>query len=106
MLPSRSSGVAPDFNSSGKSAETSYTTDGGAGGVDLVDWYDSHKGSFWVYLAYDKYSNFGKDDLAYAHLGQYNELIEMFVSDFSYTVVKRGGSNHDFWNVSCTLEEV
>jgi len=106
MLPSRSSGVAPDFNSSGKSSEVSYTTDGGAGGVDLVDWYDSHKGSFWVYLAYDKYSNFGKDDLAYAHLAQYNELIEMFVSDFSYTVVKRGGSNYDFWNVSCTLEEV
>jgi hypothetical protein len=130
MLPSRSHGLNPSFNSSGKTSlineglrepgtdasfsqlpnvtiqNQEYTTDGGAGGVDLVDWYDSHKGSFWVYLAYDKYSNFGKDNLAYAHLGQYNELIEMFVSDFSYTVVKRGGSNYDFWNVSCTLEEV
>ena len=130
MLPSRSHGLNPSFNSSGKTSlideglrepgtDTSfaqlpnvtiqnqeYTTDGGAGGVDLLDWYDSHKGSFWVYLAYDKYSNFGKDNLAYAHLGQYNELIEMFITDFSYTVVKRGGSNYDFWNVSCTLEEV
>jgi hypothetical protein len=130
MLPSRSFGLNPEFNSNGKSSlinpgyrsdllssednlttrntlfAQQYTTDGGAGGVDIVDWYDSHKGSFWVYLAYDKYSNFGTDDLAYAHLSQYNQLIEMFVSDFNYTVVKRGGSNYDFWNISCTLEEV
>jgi hypothetical protein len=58
-----------------------------------------------VYLSYDKYSNFGKEDAAYGHLGQYNQVIEMFFSSFQYTVVKRGNSNYDFWNVSLTLEE-
>ena len=109
MLPSRSFALAPDFNSStGKSPNTSldYTSDGGAGGVELLDWYENHQGSFWVYLAYDKYSNFGKDNSSYGHLGQYNQLVEMFFSDFSYSVQKRGGSTHDFWNISVTLEEV
>jgi hypothetical protein len=112
MLPSRSYYLRPDFSqSTGKSEYANnrsqeYTTDGGAGGVDLVSWYENHKGSFWVFLAYDKYSVFGDDDAAYAHLGKYNQLIEMFISDFSYSVVKRGGTTHDFWNISVTLEEV
>jgi hypothetical protein len=111
MLPSRSFALAPEFNpSNGKPLvkeknSLEYTSDGGAGGVELLDWYENHQGSFWVYLAYDKYLNFGKDDADYEHLGQYNQLIEMFFSDFSYSVQKRGGSNHDFWNVSVTLEE-
>lgn len=116
MLPSRAFYMNPDFNSSGKSDMTGqrglpiypdgeYTTDGGAGGVELLDWYKNHKGSFWVFLAYDNYANFGKEDAAYGHLAQYNEIIEMFFADFSYTVERRGGSNHDFWNVSVTLEE-
>jgi len=111
MLPSRSFALAPEFNSStGKPLvkeknSLEYTSDGGAGGVELLDWYENHQGSFWVYLAYDKYSNFGKDDTGYGHLGQYNQLVEMFFSDFSYSVQKRGGSNHDFWNISVTLEE-
>lgn len=111
MLPSRSFALAPEFNpSNGKPLvkeknSLEYTSDGGAGGVELLDWYENHQGSFWVYLAYDKYSNFGKDDEDYGHLGQYNQLVEMFFSDFSYSVQKRGGSNHDFWNISVTLEE-
>jgi hypothetical protein len=111
MLPSRSFALAPEFNpSNGKPLvkeknSLEYTSDGGAGGVELLDWYENHQGSFWVYLAYDKYSNFGKDDTDYGHLGQYNQLVEMFFSDFSYSVQKRGGSNHDFWNISVTLEE-
>jgi hypothetical protein len=83
-----------------------YTVDRGAGGAELLDWYENHQGSFWVYLAYDKYTNFGKDDAAYGHLAQYNQIIEMFISDFSYSVERRGGTNHDLWNVSVTLEEV
>jgi hypothetical protein len=112
MLPSRSYYLRPDFSQeTGKSEyinnrSQEYTTDGGAGGVDLVNWYENHKGSFWVFLAYDKYSVFGDDDAAYAHLGKYNQLIEMFISDFSYSVVKRGGQTHDFWNISVSLEEV
>jgi hypothetical protein len=112
MLPSRSYFSVPDFNpTTGKSPHTGsnnleYTTDGGAGGVELLDWYENHQGPFWVYLAYDKYSNFGKDSKAYGHLAQYNQLIQMYFSDFNYSVVKRGNSNFDFWNISVTLEEV
>jgi hypothetical protein len=107
MLPSRSSSLAPSFDDNGRSSVSSngYTSDGGAGGVEILDWYDSHQGSFWVFLAYDKYSTFGKDDAAYAHLPQYNQIVEMFISDFNYSVEKRGASNHDFWNISVTLEE-
>jgi hypothetical protein len=116
LLPSRSYALRPDFETDtgdplqGKSpligGNQEYTVDGGAGGAELLDWYENHQGSFWVYLAYDKYPNFGKDDAAYGHLGQYNQIIEMFISDFSYSVERRGGTNHDLWNVSVTLEEV
>lgn len=112
MLPSRSYYVNPNYNqSTGISPyagdnSLEYTSDGGAGGVEILDWYENHKGPFWVYLAYDKYSVFGKDDVAYGHLPHYNQLIEMFISDFSYNVNKRGGSNFDFWDISVTLEEV
>lgn len=112
MLPSRSYAKRSNFaQTTGKSPylndnKLEYTTDGGAGGVDILDWYENHKGSFWVYLAYDKHSVFGTNDAAYTHLGQYNQLVEMFISDFSYSVVKRGGTTHDFWNISVTLEEV
>lgn len=110
MLPSRSFSLDPNFNTEGKSAlagsSQQYTTDGGAGGVDILDWYENHKGSFWVYLAYDKKSNFGTDDNSYAHLNQYNQLVEVFFADFNYSVVKRGSSNYDFWDIDITLEEV
>lgn len=83
-----------------------YTTDGGAGGAELLDWYERYTGSFWLFLAYDKYPNFGKAENAYTNLQKYNQVVEVFFSDFSYSVVKRGGSNYDFWNVSFSLEEV
>jgi hypothetical protein len=111
MLPSRSYASSPDFDSATAApavgAGEKYTTDGGSGGVEILDWYNSHKDSFWVYLAYDKYSNFSEEDEdRYSRLGQYNQIIEMYISDFNYSVQKRGGSNHDFWNISVTLEEV
>jgi hypothetical protein len=112
MLPSRGYSLRPDFNQqTGKSnyfnnRDAEYTTDGGAGGVEILDWYERHNGPFWVFLAYDKYSVFGSDDEAYGQLAKYNQLIEMYIADFSYSVVKRGGSNYDFWNISVTLEEV
>lgn len=107
-LPSRAFALDPNFDENGIPDADSfkYTTDGGAGGVEMLDWYEKHQGSFWVFLAYDKYSTFGNDDAAYAHLPHYNQVIEMFFSDFSYSVEKRGASTHDFWNISVTLEEV
>jgi len=111
MLPSRSYRTIPNFDSEGETAfygdrTSEFTTDGGAGGVALLDWYKANRGSFWVYLAYDNYSNFGTTTQAYDHLNKYNEVVEVFFSDFKYSVQKRGSTNHDFWNISLTLEEV
>ena len=109
-LPSRSYYQDAGFLSTGLSPEKNttneFTSDGGAGGVELLDWYENHKGPFWMFLAYDKYSNFGKDDADYSHLAQYNQIMQVYIADFSYSVVKRGGSNHDLWNISVSLEEV
>jgi hypothetical protein len=109
MLPSRAFSLDPQFNNSTGATTTSsltqYTVDGGAGGNELLDWYQNHTGSFYVFLAYDKKGNFAESG-QYEHLAEYNEVIEMFISSFDYTVVKRGGTNYDFWNVSVTLEEV
>jgi hypothetical protein len=88
------------------STRLQYTSDGGAGGVELLDWYEQHRGPFWVFLSYDKYSNFGKNKESFENLNKYSQAVEMYISSFNYSVVKRGGTNYDFWNVSVTLEEV
>jgi hypothetical protein len=112
MLPSRafafgeSEGIDQDGKINGitKMMRENYTTDGGAGGVEILEWYENNPGSFWVYLAYDRYSNFEEDK--YGKLGQYNEVYEVFFDSFDYSVQKRGGSNFDFWSISLSLEEV
>jgi hypothetical protein len=136
MLPSRSFATKPNFGTDGKPTATvpgdsngdktvsvgetipvtisanrfnkdqQYTTDGGAGGAEILDWYETHPGSFWVYLSYDKYPNFSKEDAGYQNLNKYSQIIEVFFSDFKYSVEKRGGSTYDFWNISFSLEEV
>jgi hypothetical protein len=124
MLPSRAYGTLPNFNQStglstyddstpNRNAEgtiytpaTQYTVDGGAGGVELLDWYENHTGPFWVFLSYDKHNNFGNNAGAYAHLQQYSQIVHMYISGFDYSIVKRGGTNMDLWNVSVSLEEV
>ena len=117
MLPSRSFKTGAAFNSTTGApgtfgfglptqADQQFTTDGGAGGVELLEWYKNHKGSFWVYLAYDKYSNFESGTDQYQKLQQYNQIVEVYITDFKYSVQKRAGLNHDFWNISVTLEEV
>jgi hypothetical protein len=119
MLPSRAHDTYAKFSSEGnadlvktvsRTNPLEFTTDGGAGGVEILDWYNNHKGSFWVYLAYDKYTNFENVtgtaiDERFNNINKYNEVVEVFFSDFSYSVVKRSGLNFDFWNVSLTLEE-
>jgi hypothetical protein len=111
MLPSRSFALNPSFDADGiseynRNNSMQYTTDGGAGGAELLEWYESHQGSFWAFLAYDNYKVFGSDDAAYAHLHQYNQVVEVFFADFQYSVQKRGSNTHDLWNISVTLEEV
>lgn len=114
MLPSRSySSFATFSQETGKptidlasGADQQFTTDGGAGGVDILNWYEKHTGSFWVYLAYDKYNAYGSSPRAFKQLAKYNQVVEMYIADFSYSVVKRGANNHDLWNVQVTLEEV
>jgi hypothetical protein len=122
-LPSRSHNFSPEFDATGTKSSRQvvvtptlsvpieeYTVDGGAGGVELLDWYENHKGSFWMFLSYDKHNNFSATDVdpeaEYKHLTQYNQVIEVYFSNFNYSVVKRGASNHDLWNISVSLEEV
>jgi hypothetical protein len=82
-----------------------HTVDGGAGGADLLEWYENHVGPFWVFLSYDKFGE--------GNLNRYTQVVQMYFSDFSYDVEKRGqawGSGtsvgYDMWNLSLSLEEV
>ena len=111
MLPSRGYSGLPNFNEStgvspSEGSKTEYTADGGAGGVELLDWYETHQGPFFMYLAYDKYTNLEGQTYEYTGLNRYNQIIEVYFADFNYSVVKRGATNHDLWNISVTLEEV
>jgi hypothetical protein len=113
LLPSRSYFINPDFTEAGvspyrKNKDIEFTSDGGAGGVEMLRWYETHTGPFWVYLAYDRYDNFdtqNDSEEKYFKLQQYNEIVEMYITEFSYSLEKRGGTNHDFWNISVSLEE-
>lgn len=111
MIPSRAYPSLARFDESTGSVQSGlvgleYTTDGGAGGVEMLEWYRQNKGSsFFLYLAYDNYKNPGNPDDSFNNLNKYNEVIEVFFSDFSHSVVKRGQNNYDFWNISVTLEE-
>jgi hypothetical protein len=114
-LPSRGYAASPEFDENGLAVlrttstvsdgmSQMYTADGGAGGIELLDWYENHKGSFWLFLSYDRYDNFVGEG-KYNSLHKYSDVIEVFFSDFSYSVEKRG-YGHDLWGVSLSLEEV
>jgi hypothetical protein len=114
-LPSRGYAASPEFDENGLAVlrttstvsdgmSQMYTADGGAGGIELLDWYENHKGSFWLFLSYDRYDNFVGEG-KYNNLHKYSDVIEVFFSDFSYSVEKRG-YGHDLWGVSLSLEEV
>lgn len=114
MLPSRSYSRQVIFDSVGEpilSGATEYTADGGAGGVELLDWYENHSGPFYVYLGYDKYNSPSQmvanqvTDTSFGYLGIYNDVRLMYFAGFDYAVQKRGGTNHDMWSVSVSLEE-
>jgi hypothetical protein len=104
--PVRSSG-SPYFK------DQQYTSDAGAGGVEILDWYNNNQGSFWVYLGYDNYKNF-EDEIEgneiiktkYQKLANYAEVVEVFFSAFDYSVESRGANTFDYWNINLSLEEV
>lgn len=106
-LPSRPFDSAVTFDEDGKIEQTgyiSYTADGAAGGMDMLSWYESHPGPFYVFLSYDKYRTNNIEN--YDRLYTYNQILKAYFSSFSHSVEKRSGANFDFWNVSFTLEEV
>lgn len=115
-LPSRSFSRNVIFNSSGvaqmSGSDLENTVDGGAGGVELLDWYENHSGPFYVFLGYDKYNSDSLKvsgsvtDASFEYLSIYNDVRLMYFSSFEYSIEKRGGTNFDFWNVSVSLEEV
>lgn len=115
MLPSRSYSRQVVFDTAGKAIlsgdELEYTADGGAGGVELLDWYENHSGPFWVYLGYDKYNAPSQQvagevtDESFNYLSIYNDVRLMYFASFEYSVQKRGGRSHDMWSVSVSLEE-
>lgn len=111
LLPSRSFASSPLFNSStGLPLSTAngvaFTADYGAGGNDILDWYNSHPGPFWVFISYDKLTGLNSDNLRYQNYTEYNQVLHMYISNFSYNVQKRGGNLHDLWDISVDLEEV
>jgi len=113
-LPSRSYAFAPEYNSDGilqpltpggSVYAEEYTADGGVGGAELLGWYESHPGPFWVFASYDK---LGKDSL-----NRYTSVMQMYFSGFDYEIEKRGqawssgnASGFDMWNINMSLEEV
>jgi hypothetical protein len=111
-LPSRAASANETYNFDGRLERidggqfpTIYTADGGAGGGELLEWYETHPGPFWVFVAYDKFNAFSGAD-KYNQLQKYSEILHMYVSSFSYSVTKRGQHEMDLWNVSLGLEEV
>lgn len=121
-IPSRAYSTAVEFNESNGQIATDpnnysmYTVDGGAGGVDILNWYENHAGPFYVFLAYDKFRINGVEN--FNRLSGYNQVLKMYFSSFDYTIEKRGGTSQgnmwnnnktvgfDFWNISMSLEEV
>jgi hypothetical protein len=109
MLPSRAFNKDPQFDPSTGLPTASnlvqYIVDRGSGGVDLLNWYEENTGSFYVILSYDRFDKFASAG-QFVHLSQYSDVIEMQFSSFDYSVIQRGGTTHDFWNISVSLEEV
>ena len=110
MLPSRQAAIRGNWDPTTGippiPLSEAYTADFGAGGAEMLKWYQDHTGPFWVFLSYDKYINFGISTSAHEHLAEYSQVVQMYISNFDYSVVKRGQSNFDMWNINVTLDEV
>lgn len=115
--PSRAFSGEPEFNDFGKmvaeDVET-YTADAAAGVIDMISWYESHPGSFYVYLAYDKFrvtaGNLFDNPIDwgtyYNRFLMYSQVMEMYFTSFDYTIDQRGKDGYDLMSINMTLEEV
>lgn len=100
-LPSRAFSEDPEFSVAGKITNENvelHTADNGAGGADILDWYESHPNPFWVFLSYDK---FGQGNMA-----KYTQVLQMYFTSFSHDIETRGDNLYDMWNISLNLEQV
>jgi len=105
-LPSRPFDGNVMFDSNGNIVNAnyiSYTVDGAAGGVDMLNWYENNPGSFYIFLSYDKYRINGLEN--YNRLGTYSQVLKVYFSAFDYNVEKRSGGGFDFWNINFAVEE-
>lgn len=110
-LPSRAFNEDISFNAQGQITTTPYlshTVDSAAGGVDMLNWYESHSGPFYLFLAYDKFRIDGIEQ--YNSLYTYRQILKVYFASFEYSIEKRSGiannNGFDFWNVSTSMEEV
>lgn len=70
-----------------------------AAAKEMVQWYNEHKGSFYLTLIYD-----GPDTNSNVNVRHRLEYYEVFFDNFNYTVKYRG-QNLDVWDISMTLVE-
>jgi hypothetical protein len=88
-----------------------FTVDGGAGGVELLKWYQGHHGSFWVFFSFDAVPVPLPSNIVFQGYGR---VYEMIMTEFDYDMTKRSQGFQcgldmlylDLWDVSMTLEEV
>lgn len=73
-------------------------------GDDMLEWYETHTGQFWLTMVYDKVHSMGTDNNKYNKLTKPSEVVPVFFEDFNYNIVKRG-PNNDLWTVSIVLVE-
>lgn len=79
------------------------TSDGFGAGMDILDWYNNHTGSFWMLLVYDGVP-LSASSTTYANSG-WAEKVQVFFDNFDYSISKRGMLN-DLWDISMSLVEV
>jgi len=70
------------------------------GGQDILDWYNSHNGSFWALFIYDPNTTTKNTNIKYQV-----EKVNVFFESFSYNVTKRR-LDTDLWDINLSLVEV
>lgn len=109
-IPSR---AFAHFNAYDTNECRKFTVDGGAGGLQMYDWYMKHKGSMYVFTSFDNVPTSAVH--GNVPFRGYGRVYEMIISDFSFDVKQRSGIFNfnstdiyaiDMWDVDMALEEV